>query len=78
MSESYRVLSEMRYLDSPDEQRAMKLGERQAFHWHYAKPGEVVADIPREALKWLLRDGHIEAVATPATKPAKGKDVSNG
>jgi len=82
MSKTYRVLTEMRYLDKPDEVRAMKLHVEQEYHWHYAKVGEVVNDIPPEAIKWLLKDGIIEALDEPVAKAAvkekKGKEVTDG
>lgn len=34
-----------------------------------AEPGDVVEDLPRESIGWLLRDGLIEPAEQPAAKP---------
>ena len=63
---SYRVLrGPLKYPTSPTVLRRLRAGERiplTARGLRTAQAGELVDDLPRESVPWLLRQGYIEPV----------------
>ena len=63
---SYRVLrGPIKYPTSPTVLRRLRSGERIPLSdrgLRTARAGDVVADVPRESIPWLLRQGYIELV----------------
>jgi hypothetical protein len=64
MPKRYEVLTGLTYPIGEANINKAKAGKLdEVTKWKRAEPGEVVDDIPAVSVPWLLRKGHIEAVA---------------
>jgi hypothetical protein len=64
MAKQYKALVGLTYPVGTANIERAKAGKLDAVtNWKRAEPGEVVDDIPAVSVPWLLRKGHIEAVA---------------
>lgn len=57
MADQYRVLTGLNYPGADEHRRA--------------EPGEIVDDLPKKSVGWLLEDGHIEKVSAAELRDAQ-------